>query len=1235
MFDTHRVIRFMASLFAAVVLFMPMHGNAVQEIRPTVVAQAGVNGSLVVSASLRLAALLDSNVVYVVDLSTGLLLRRVEAVMATAIALSDDDRYLAIGGANLEVLDLVAGESVISLDGKVGGIGFSGDGHWLAVSTKNEVIQLPTSLRKIAPQLPLSIANASALGGRGVGAACTGAHISLSTDGRQLVCATSHDDSYGWALVDMATGTVRNQESPPVVFAAVTPDGRSVLEISDAKRMARLYDVSNPARVQETRLLSDPEKQEYFVGYNQSIGFRDNAEAVVLLGHQVHRISLNPLRAKKLDASLADTLSGYQTQFGMDPAGRVLITTRHYDLADRFKTGETPLFHLRDLDALEQPPFRTIFTPETNSFAVQPTAQGLLLAQRFRDRARVTNLTTGAVLYEQSGLRGIGVRNSSVNALVDASGRKAYFERDLDRRDEESATSNARNKDKWAGYGLITAEKNKLRERVLVDLTTGHRIPIKTQWQNEQIITSFSPPLGALFSPLGNFLLTIGEDYQTETDLVATIDGSVIHTWRRPDAFAHALANGLCAFSDDEKRLFCGGKVFSIPDGKLLVDITGQAKGEIRKDMMSPDGRWLKYRDDDSRTHVLSIVSGKEVLTEAPVFWAKPSWSPDNRLIEYAERETPNTTIYSFSDSGEVAQTKVSLNDCTRPILTGQSVIVCLSEVVYSGNSGHQLVGRLQTVQIHDEKTGQLIKRYPLPLTGGYAFSHDGRQLLLGTDSGQTILELKSGEMIANLSVGSDDWVISLPEGYYTAPRGVNKLIAIRKGNHAYSFDEFDLTLNRPDLVRERLGAPAALVKALKRALAKRVQRFGVIDEASRPTVEIEQASLPLLTDDAQIKVAFNAEAVKGAKLTRAQVYVNGVPTLGRDGMAVTPDASGKVSQQLPVELTPGSNRIQVSVFDDKGIESLRDTGVVTRKAAPAPITRYVLAVGVSQYQDATLNLDYAAKDATDLAAALQRSSPGIERTVVKTLTDAEVTRDKLRDARQFFAEAKPQDQAIVFIAGHGLLDDKDDYYFAGYDINANNPAANGVPLPDIEDLFADTKARRRLLLLDSCHSGEVDHDMEQKLAALPQGVSGTRALKLKSDAPKPANSEEADSTQAVAYVTELFADLRRGVGATALASASGTELAMESAQYKNGLFTSAVLEALNDQSTDTDGTRSIEMSELRDRVAARVRALSNGTQTPSTRVENYDENLLMSAWEEAKEEPVKTATKSKGKKKK
>ncbi|MDD5058985.1 MAG: caspase family protein [Sideroxydans sp.] len=1235
MLIAHRITKFMATLFAAAILVIPASGKAAQEIRPEVVGQAGVNGwGMVVSASRRLVAMLDDNGAEVFDLSTGLLQRKVIADRVNVVAISDDDRYLAIGKKyGLEVIDLTTGERLISLDANVWGIRFSSDGHWLAALTATGVFQIPTTLRKTEPQFTLNASSVTQLGGRGVGIICVGQEVSLSNDGRHLVCNTFVNDAQRWALIDMSTGKTRIGQNE-VFAAAVTPDGHSVLTIMDGGRRVRLYDVAEPGKVQEALLLPDPESQNVTGGAVQPIAFRGNNEAVVIDGHKLYRINLNPLRSTKIDSSLLQSYFGYQTPFGMDPSGRILLASRYEDIRNnRFISGMSPVFLLLDIDALDQPPFRAIYgttnwsgMPHDGRFIAQPTPQGLLLAQRFRDRARVTNLTTGTVVYDYAGLRSIGEK-LGVMAMVDPAGRKAYFGRDTGMQDEKAARKRLEKKPgDWASFEEMDVELKKIREHVLVDLTTGRQIPLPTEINS----------IDATFSSQGNYLLMLGKD--DSSALVSTADGKVLHHWG--ESMPRAVER--CNFSDDEKRLHCEGRVVSIPDGKLLLDATASNQNQNgdwlrwmeRTAKMSPDGRWLAYyENEEHKAHVLSVQTGKEVMVVKVDYWytGSFSWSPDSRLILPNKYENPNITIARFTEPNKVEMTTRQLGMCTKPILTGQGTIVCLNE--------DGMVGNLDAIQIYDETTGQLKRGFPETTPSDYVISRDGHQIFLRTgfagNKGQTILDTQTGETIANISTGADDWVITLPEGYYTAPRGVNKLIAIRKGNHAYSFDEFDLTLNRPDLVRERLGAPKALVKALKRAQAKRVQRFGAIDEAMRPTVEIDSRSLPLLTNDAQIKVAFNAAAVNGAKLTRAQVYVNGVPTLGRDGVAVTPDANGNVSQQLPVELTPGSNRIQVSVFDDKGIESLRDTGVVARKAAPAPITRYLLAVGVSQYADSSLNLDYAAKDATDLAAALQRSSPGIERTVVKTLTDAEVTRDKLREARQFFADAKPQDQAIVFIAGHGLLDDKDDYYFAGYDVDAANPAAKGVPITDIEDLFADTKARARLLLMDSCHSGEVDHDMEQKLAALPQGVSGTRALKLKTSTPKPASGEPLDATQTIAYVTELFADLRRGVGATALASASGIELALESSQYKNGLFTSAMLEALNDRSTDTDNTRSIEMTELRDRVTARVRTLSNGTQTPSTRVENYDENLLMSAWAETKEEPVKAAAKGKGKKKK
>ncbi|MCH2233127.1 MAG: hypothetical protein MK078_02655 [Crocinitomicaceae bacterium] len=65
----------------------------------------------------------------------------------------------------------------------------------------------------------------------------------------------------------------------------------------------------------------------------------------------------------------------------------------------------------------------------------------------------------------------------------------------------------------------------------------------------------------------------------------------------------------------------------------------------------------------------------------------------------------------------------------------------------------------------------------------------------------------------------------------------------------------------------------------------------------------------------------------------------------------------------------------------------------------------------------------------------------------------------------------------LVFVAGHGVLDEKFDYYFASHDIDFQHPAERGIPYEKIEDLLDGIKALKKLLILDTCHSGELDKD--------------------------------------------------------------------------------------------------------------------------------------------------------------
>jgi uncharacterized caspase-like protein len=92
----------------------------------------------------------------------------------------------------------------------------------------------------------------------------------------------------------------------------------------------------------------------------------------------------------------------------------------------------------------------------------------------------------------------------------------------------------------------------------------------------------------------------------------------------------------------------------------------------------------------------------------------------------------------------------------------------------------------------------------------------------------------------------------------------------------------------------------------------------------------------------------------------------------------------------------------------------------------------YGVVVGVSAYQAPSLKLKYAAKDARDFAAALTAQKGGLYREVeLRVLTDGEATIAEVRRSLTWLERsATSRDVGVVFLAGHGLSDAKNRYYY-------------------------------------------------------------------------------------------------------------------------------------------------------------------------------------------------------------
>ena len=455
--------------------------------------------------------------------------------------------------------------------------------------------------------------------------------------------------------------------------------------------------------------------------------------------------------------------------------------------------------------------------------------------------------------------------------------------------------------------------------------------------------------------------------------------------------------------------------------------------------------------------------------------------------------------------------------------------------------------------------------------------------------------------------LNDSDYVIVNAGNFYTATRGALASVVFRFGQRAMLFDQLDLTLNRPDRVYESLGyAYSDLIDSYELAYRHRLQKLDftpeqVVPDYDLPTLALVSGTPPIATQERALALRVKAGS-SGYDLDRLLVYVNDVPVPGRSGIDVRRD--GKATERtINLQLSAGDNKIQLSALNAVGVESMRETLRVAYTGESSLPDLYVLAVGVSKYQRSELNLKYAGKDAHDLAAAIEKLQTHFGVVKTRVLSDASASKASILDSRTFLAQTGVDDQVIVFFAGHGVLYGSD-YYFLPADFDRAAVEKTGLRYDEIEGLLDGIKARRRLVLLDTCHAGEADY-------AAPAGqgaggkvkateVSSFRQVEIISKRPKGAR-QMAGATDWV--LAELFADLRRSAGAFIIAASGASEYAIETARLKNGVFTHSVLKALRRADRNKDGL--VRVSELHQYVSEQVVALTGGKQRPISRREN------------------------------
>lgn len=705
------------------------------------------------------------------------------------------------------------------------------------------------------------------------------------------------------------------------------------------------------------------------------------------------------------------------------------------------------------------------------------------------------------------------------------------------------------------------------------------------------------------------------------------------------------------AMSADGRTVLTGGndctaRLWDAATGKELRRLVGHA-ADVVSVALSPDGRSIATGSTDSTARQWDATTGKEVRrlvqytgrTEfvTPLFCAV-AFSPDGRSILTAqwdnttrlwdavggqelrcfEGHTDRVVAATFSADGKQVLTgswdkTARLWDAATGVelrsLAGHSGAVY--SVAMSRDGNRILTGSAdKTARLWNARSGAELRTFPgqAGVLKSVAFNADGtRAVLAGLDKTARFWDLDAGRKLCTLIHSGRGTVVATPEGNYLASKGALKSVAFGIGNRAFSFDQFDLRFNRPDLVLAEIWPLSVeLVDAYRGAYRKRIAKLGFTEERLTGGFYLPEVAIlsqhPLATTSKKLKLNIRASDAQSF-LDRVNIDVNGVPLYGTEGIALRDRNLRTWQQEIEIELSNGKNTIQVSTLNAQGTESIKEALEIRCDAAVDLPDLYMVAVGVSDYVDQRYRLTYAEKDARDLCALSESKADRFGKVHVVRLLDREATRDKILDVKKLLLESRVDDEVVIFFAGHGLLDEQRNYFFATADIDFENPSDAGLPYAAIENLLEGIPARKKLLLMDTCHSGELDKEGLETTTteSLPQGTVMARTFRGRQ---RPSKSRLSPSGSR-RLLEGLFADLRRGTGAMVIAAAGGAEFAIESRERQNGIFTYAVLEGLKSAKADIDGDGQVQVSELRDHVIEVVPRMTFGRQTPTVRSEN------------------------------
>lgn len=620
-----------------------------------------------------------------------------------------------------------------------------------------------------------------------------------------------------------------------------------------------------------------------------------------------------------------------------------------------------------------------------------------------------------------------------------------------------------------------------------------------------------------------------------------------------------SMVNAL-ALSPDGRKIAFQGDENSINlysgDGTQVNTLSGH-KESIRSIEFSRSGKYIVSAGEDNQIKIWDVETGRNLRTIKAHIDPITSvlFSQDEKLI-FSAGEDGAVCIWNFSGT-KIKEIKDHQGPVMKIALSNNGLIATAGDdgkiFIYSNdytkkisidahsNTARSVVFSSDGSMLLSASEDRLVKLWKVDgkllrtfkghedIVNLANFINSGKNILTASDDGTHRIFSLEGKELLDIAVTDQGKIVYSPNGKFDFDS--EKLEDLLFFNPDGS--ELDLDMK---IFYNNFYTPGLISLVLSGKISNSDSIQTVYTNSPPPVVEVKGEDSILNSDSVEIELEV---CDLGGGIGEILLYQNNTLMQRENAKGISLlSKKNCIQQKIKTILIAGKNTFHAVATSKAGLSGYsKQLNLTYAKEDIKKPDLHLFVIGIDQYRDKSLNLNYAVKDGIAIRNKLLEVGKQNFTTIhTHQVFDSEA--DKKNILKTFSTQAKKmqkEDVAILFFSGHGISMQKN-YYFISNNFSKTSPdfKKDAISNEELISAISEIPALKKLLIMDTCESGgEWSKGIEDNSYALSLGI------------------------------------LSKTIGVTVISSSMEKQYAYEVASIGHGILTAALLEALDSKTNN------------------------------------------------------------------